>query len=171
MIRPALALAAALVAATPALAESKETIVVTSGEWLVTHVAFDDGTSACTMRAEANTRLVSLWAGESPDIAFVAVDEAWSLAERQVAIVVTIDGAPWTAQARAQENSIFTNGLTSDFIIALGQGRKLGLTTEDGTELMGFSLEGSAAALGGLLECWDTIRKGDPFSSASTDPF
>jgi hypothetical protein len=140
--------------------------------WEVQVVSFDDGTVECLAQVSDGSRSFSLWADVSASIELQFYDDAWNLGEGDTAnLTVAIDGrAPWTLNnAELHKQSVFftlpdeDSGV--DFITEVMRGNVLYLNAENGDAVESYSLAGSSASVGALIDCMDALGSdANPFN-------
>jgi hypothetical protein len=132
--------------------------------WSVELVSFDDGTDSCALSSfRGAVQSIIIWAGPH-GVDLQVHSDNWSMADRYVTINVDVDRAGFTGTARATEGSLIVFDLAGDFLSAVALGRTLTVRNDLGERLMVYSLAGSAAAMGKLVECYAAVL-------TPTDPY
>lgn len=176
MISPkALAAAAALLTATPALAQNYESQVLERNKaWLVEMVAWDDGTMGCVATVSAPGETFSIWTFQDGSVQLQFYSTQWDFGDTgdTADLQVQIDRmAPWNLNAaNLRLNSVlFTlpdSDAGIDFIVEVAKGNRLFLRSKDGADVQNYTLAGSRASIDALIGCGDVITKqspGNPF--------
>lgn len=151
-------------AATGAAAESASEVLFTHKAWEVRVVAFDDGTVSCLAQVTDESRSFTLWADAAQLVQLQFYDDSWDLGEGETAnLQVRVDSiAPWTLNdAELHKQSVFFNLPDSDmgtqFMQEVMGGNVIYLNNADGELVESYSLAGSNAAIGALIECVDAL--------------
>jgi hypothetical protein len=168
---------AAAVLATGALAEKYEsTQLFRRGAWYVelTHDT-EDGELWCSAETgNSEAQAISVTAYEDGGVMLFVFDNRWQLSARDVRFFVDIDRSRWTIDGYADGIGISAplsdSDRAGDFLYQLARGNAARVYNDAGQQLAGFSLSGSSAALGSLMECWDSIMPGFDGKSRK-DPF
>lgn len=145
----------------------------THKRWEVRVVAFDDGKVKCVAQVNASNTSFAIWAdGQSP-ARLQFFDKSWNLGQSSADIVVRVDRRPkWDlTNARLNKQSVLFD-LPNDsdgrrFVNEVRSGRVIYLGNARGNEVGRWSLSGSSAAVGALVDCVDLIKKGkddNPFN-------
>lgn len=163
-IRGAL-ISAAILAAGSALAETQSQVVYSHKAWQVQVVAFDDGTMSCLAEVSDGARSFTLWAGANELIQLQFYDESWDLGEGQTAnLKVEVDSrGVWDlTNAELHKQSVFfdipDSGDGVSFMNEVMGGNMLYLSSETGEGVANYSLAGSRASIGALIECVAALK-------------
>lgn len=156
--------------------EFDNTMLLSEGAWTVRHT-YDsrDGGSWCAAdTSNGDGQWFSVTAYEEGAAAILVGDPRWRLEPRDLRFSIDIDYARWDMQGAGQDDAVsaFLNDdpTAPDLLLRLMQGDAVDVYAESGRRVASFSLDGSAAALQTLLECWALIdRSGE--SDAAADPF
>lgn len=152
-------------------AQSASEVLFTHKAWEVRVVAFDDATISCLAQVTDASRSFTLWADATQLVQLQFYDESWDLGEGETAnLEVRIDSiAPWTLNdAELHKQSVFFDLPDSDMGVRFMQevmgGDVAYLSNSDGELVESYSLAGSRAAIGALIECVDALREdSNPF--------
>ena len=152
---------AVFLAALPACAESSSQVVFSHKAWEVRVVGFDDGSFSCLAQVADAAEMVQLQ----------FYDETWQLGQGETAnLAVQIDRrAPWSlTAAELHEQSVFFDIPDSDagirFMDEVLAGNVLYLSNESGESVESYSLAGSRASVGALIECVSALKSdSNPF--------
>lgn len=166
-----IALAGALSGAPGAAQDA--TLLGTFGLWHVEHTAGTDGSAACSLSSYgADGSRVGVWAFDyAPGLTLEVSNPAWAAPARDVQISVDIGPERFSGPARVSGDILVVPDLTKDFVLAFAAGRDLTLRNADGEQILRYSLRGSAAGVGALLECWARISPPAPDPFGASDPF
>ena len=166
--------AAALVAglATSAGAQDSE-VLFTHKHWQVSIVGWDDGSVGCVAEVTAPGESFSIWTFPDGAVQLQFYSTAWEFGEGETAdLGVQIDSrAPWSLTgAELYKNSVLfylpDSKAGVNFITEVARGNRLYLRADDGSDVQNYSLSGSSASIGALVECGEAITKrtpGNPF--------
>ncbi len=167
----------AVTAPAAALAEYESRILFSKGAWLV-EITYDteDDVFWCSARStnrQSQTFSVTAYANSTMSIFFF--DNRWDLSPRPVSFIIDVDYERWTVDGSADGIGISSDlsnaEVAGEFVGDLMQGNAVALYNNDERRLATFSLNGSAAAINELIDCWDKIVvPRDPFQT-SQDPF
>lgn len=154
-----------------AAAEATSETLMTVKDWEVQVVGFDDGTTSCLAQVTHGPISFSMWSGADELVELQFYDESWDLGEGQTAdLQVQIDNyGVWNlTNAELHLQSVFFNIPDSNdgvgFMNEVMQGNALYLANEDGDQVGSYSLAGSRAAVGALIECVGALK-------TDTNPF
>ena len=168
------AIAGALIAcilAPAAWAEATSETLLTVKDWVVRVVGFDDGSVSCLAQVTHGPISFSMWSGADELVELQFYDESWDLGQGQTAnLKVQVDNrAVWNlSNAELHLQSVFFNIPDSndgiDFMNEVMAGDVLYLGNGDGDEQARYSLAGSRAAVGALIDCVSALK-------SDTNPF
>ncbi|MEM7438182.1 MAG: hypothetical protein AAF393_01190 [Pseudomonadota bacterium] len=143
------------------------------GSWQVKVVAFDDAQIKCEAQVVNGNSSFSIWADGINAARLQFYDRDWTLGQGSADVIVRIDRRPkWDlSNARLNKQSVLFD-LPNDrdgnrFIGEVRNGRVVYLGSAGGREVGRWSLSGSSAAVGALIDCVDLIRDrgdGNPFN-------
>jgi hypothetical protein len=169
-------LAAGLVcalAASGAAAQQSE-VLFSHKHWEVSVVGWDDGSVGCVAEVKAPGESFSIWTFPDGAVQLQFYSTAWQFGEGQTAdLGVQIDRrAPWSLTgAELYQNSVLfylpDSNAGVNFISEVARGNRLYLRSDDGSDVQNYSLSGSSASIGALVDCGDVITKrtpGNPFN-------
>lgn len=170
-----LGLAAAFVAASSSGAVAQQSEVLFSHKhWQVSVVGWDDGSIGCVAEVTAPGESFSIWTFPDGAVQLQFYSSAWEFGEGQTAdLGVQIDRrAPWSLTgAELYQNSVLfylpDDQAGVNFITEVARGNRLYLRDDDGSDVQNYSLAGSSASIGALVECGDVITQktpGNPFN-------
>ena len=170
-----LGVAAALLAASANGAAAQESEVLFSHKhWQVSVVGWDDGSIGCVAEVTAPGESFSIWTFPDGAVQLQFYSTAWEFGEGQTAdLGVQIDRrAPWSLTgAELYQNSVLfylpDDQAGVNFITEVARGNRLYLRDDDGSDVQNYSLAGSSASIGALVECGDVITQktpGNPFN-------
>ncbi len=152
-------------------AEAQSEVIFAHKAWEVRVVGFEDGTISCLAQMTDGARSFTLWADAEATVQLQFYDESWDLGEGGTAnLVVTVDSrSPWNLSNAdlARQSVFFTLPAGDDglnFIKEVMRGRTLYLNAEDGDSVENYSLAGSSASIGALIDCIDALK-------SDTNPF
>lgn len=152
-------------------AEATSETLYSIKDWNVQVVGFDDGTVSCLAQVTHGSISFSMWSGADELVELQFYDEGWDLGEGQTAdLKVQVDNrAVWNlSNAELHLQSVFFNIPDSndgiDFMNEVMAGDVLYLANDTGDEQARYSLAGSRAAVGALIECVGALK-------ADTNPF
>lgn len=158
-------LGVAVLAAGSALAETQTQVVYSHKAWQVQVVAFDDGSLSCLAEVSDGARSFTLWAGADELVQLQFYDESWDLGEDQTAnLKVEVDSrGVWDlTNAELHKQSVFfdipDSGDGVNFMDEVMGGNLLYLSNESGEEVANYSLAGSRASIGALIECVSALK-------------
>lgn len=170
-----LGLAAAVLAASVCGAGAQQSEVLFSHKhWQVSVVGWDDGSIGCVAEVTAPGESFSIWTFPDGAVQLQFYSTAWEFGEGQTAdLGVQIDRrAPWSLTgAELYQNSVLfylpDDQAGVNFITEVARGNRLYLRDDDGTDVQNYSLAGSSASIGALIDCGDVITQktpGNPFN-------
>lgn len=172
-IRSGLVVAALLTVAVSAEAQESE-VLFAHKHWQVSVVGWDDGSIGCVAEVTAPGESFSIWTFPDGAVQLQFYSSAWEFGEGQTAdLGVQIDRrAPWSLTgAELYQNSVLFylpgDQAGTNFISEVARGNRLYLRDDDGTDVQNYSLSGSSASIGALVECGEVITKrtpGNPFN-------
>jgi hypothetical protein len=175
-MRLGLGLAAALgtaFASGGALAQQSE-VLFAHKHWEVSIVGWDDGSVGCVAEVKAPGESFSIWTFADGAVQLQFYSTAWEFGQGQTAdLGVQIDRrAPWNLTgAELYQNSVLfylpDSNAGVNFISEVARGNRLYLRDDDGSDVQNYSLAGSSASIGALVECGDAITQrtpGNPFN-------
>lgn len=172
-IRSGLVVAALLTVAGSAEAQESE-VLFAHKHWQVSVVGWDDGSIGCVAEVTAPGESFSIWTFPDGAVQLQFYSSAWEFGEGQTAdLGVQIDRrAPWSLTgAELYQNSVLFylpgDQAGTNFISEVARGNRLYLRDDDGTDVQNYSLSGSSASIGALVECGEVITKrtpGNPFN-------
>lgn len=134
-------------------------------------VGFDDGSFSLLAQVTDGGRSFSMWADAAEMVQLQFYDETWQLGQGETAnLAVQIDRrAPWSlTAAELHEQSVFFDIPDSDagirFMDEVLAGNVLYLSNESGESVESYSLAGSRASVGALIECVSALKSdSNPF--------
>jgi hypothetical protein len=167
--------AAALIAATAGTAMAQQSEVLFSRKhWQVEVVGWDDGSVGCVAQVSAPGESFSIWTFPDGAVQLQFYSTAWQFGEGQTAdLEVQIDGrAPWNLTgAELYQNSVLfylpDSQAGVNFVSEVARGNRLYLRDDDGSDVQNYSLAGSNASIGALVDCGNVIANrtpGNPFN-------
>ena len=165
-----LGLAAAFVAASSSGAVAQQSEVLFSHKhWQVSVVGWDDGSIGCVAEVTAPGESFSIWTFPDGAVQLQFYSSAWEFGEGQTAdLGVQIDRrAPWSLTgAELYQNSVLfylpDDQAGVNFITEVARGNRLYLRDDDGSDVNNYSMSGSSASIGALVECGDVITQKTP---------
>lgn len=163
-------LAAALLAASVGSASAQQSEVLFSHKhWQVSVVGWDDGSIGCVAEVTAPGESFSVWTFPDGAVQLQFYSSAWSFGEGDTAdLGVQIDRrAPWNLTgAELYQNSVLfylpDDQAGVNFITEVARGNRLFLRDADGADVQNYSLAGSSASIGALIECGEVITDPTP---------
>lgn len=154
-----------------AVAEATSETLYTIKDWEVRVVGFDDGSVSCLAQVTHGSISFSMWSGADELVELQFYDDGWDLGQGGTAdLKVQVDNRPvWNlTSAELHLQSVFFNIPDSsdgvDFMNEVMAGNVLYLGNDQGDEQARYSLAGSRAAVGALIECVAALK-------ADTNPF
>jgi hypothetical protein len=168
-------MAAALIAATAGSAWAQESEILFSRKhWQVEVVGWDDGSVGCVAQVSAPGESFSIWTFPDGAVQLQFYSTAWQFGEGDTAdLEVQIDRrAPWNLTgAELYQNSVLfylpDSQAGVNFISEVARGNRLYLRDADGADVQNYSLAGSSASIGALVDCGNVIQNrtpGNPFN-------
>ncbi|MES2539593.1 MAG: hypothetical protein V4583_03270 [Pseudomonadota bacterium] len=168
-------LATALIAAVASGASAQESEVLFSHKhWQVSVVGWDDGSVGCVAEVTAPGESFSIWTFADGAVQLQFYSSAWEFGEGDTAdLGVQVDRrAPWSlTDAELYQNSVLfflpDDQAGVNFITEVARGNRLYLRDADGADVQNYSLAGSSASIGALVECGEVITDatpGNPFN-------
>ena len=156
-----------------ALAETTSQTLFQHKHWEVELVSYDDGSYACLAEVDAGTDSFTLWTygDSSVRLQFYSVDWDFGDTGDTADLAVEIDrrGSWSLSSAELYQNSVLFNLPDSDqsvdFIMEVANGTTLHLRSDTGEGVKDYSLAGSSASIGALIDCNETLAGGsNPFN-------
>jgi hypothetical protein len=168
-------IAAAVIEAGTGMAGAQESEILFSHKhWQVSIVGWDDGSVGCVAEVKAPGESFSIWTFPDGAVQLQFYSTAWEFGEGQTAdLGVQVDRrAPWSLTgAELYQNSVLfflpDDQAGVNFITEVARGNRLFLRDADGADVQDYSLAGSSASIGALIDCGDVITKrtpGNPFN-------
>lgn len=157
-------MAAAL--AVPAAAETQSKQVFAHKAWTVEVVAFDEGTTSCVASVSDPGESFSIWADQQNPVKLQFYSTAWQFDGGTANLQLRIDRRPiWNlTNAELYQNSVLFNLPDSqagtNFLLEVARGNVLYLATESGEGVQSYSLAGSKASMGALIDCVNALGIG-----------
>ena len=169
-----LGFATALMVAFAGAADAQQSEILFSHKhWEVSVVGWDDGSVGCVAEVKAPGESFSIWTFPDGAVQLQFYSSAWTFGEGQTAdLGVQIDRrAPWNLTgAELYQNSVLfylpDDQAGINFVTEVARGNRLFLRDKDGADVQNYSLSGSSASIGALVDCSDVISKrtpGNPF--------
>jgi hypothetical protein len=162
-------LAAAVFAAAGAAQAQNSEVLFSHKHWEVSIVGWDDGSVGCVAEVKAPGESFSIWTFPDGAVQLQFYSTAWEFGEGQTAdLGVQIDHrAPWSLTgAELYQNSVLfylpDSDASGNFVAEVSRGNRLYLRSDDGSDVQNYSLAGSSASIGALVECSTAISKGTP---------
>jgi hypothetical protein len=162
-----------VVAASEGMAQQSE-VLFSYKHWEVSVVGWDDGSVGCVAEVKAPGESFSIWTFPDGAVQLQFYSTAWQFGEGQTAdLGVQIDRrAPWSLTgAELYQNSVLfylpDSNAGVNFISEVARGNRLYLRSDDGSDVQNYSLSGSSASIGALVDCGDVITRrtpGNPFN-------
>ncbi|MCU0904497.1 MAG: hypothetical protein MUE83_11555 [Tabrizicola sp.] len=172
--RAGLAFGLALAAMSGGASAQQSEVLFSHKHWQVSIVGWDDGSVGCVAEVKAPGESFSIWTFPDGVVQLQFYSTAWEFGEGQTAdLGVQIDRrAPWNLTgAELFQNSVLfflpDSDAGGDFIAEVARGNRLFLRSDDGSDVQNYSLAGSSASIGALVDCSDVITKrtpGNPFN-------
>ncbi|MES2914415.1 MAG: hypothetical protein V4753_04765 [Pseudomonadota bacterium] len=172
--RKGLAAAIVAVAAAGSASAQQSEVLFSYKLWQVSIVSWDDGSVGCVAEVKAPGESFSIWTFQDGAVQLQFYSTAWDFGEGQTAdLGVQIDRrAPWSLTgAELYQNSVLFYLPDSDaggnFIREVARGNRLYLRSDDGSDVQNYSLAGSSASIGALVDCGNVITNqtpGNPFN-------
>ena len=163
-------LASALIAAAASGASAQESEVLFSHKhWQVSVVGWDDGSVGCVAEVTAPGESFSIWTFADGAVQLQFYSSAWEFGEGDTAdLGVQVDRrSPWSlTDAELYQNSVLfflpDDQAGVNFITEVARGNRLYLRDADGADVQNYSLAGSSASIGALVECGEVITDVTP---------
>lgn len=159
--------------ASTSLAETSSTMLYSHKNWEVEFVTFDDGTVACLAEVDATTDSFTLWVYPDTSVRLQFYSTSWDFGDtgETANLGVQIDSrAGWRLNdAELYLNSVLFTLPDSDvavnFLLEVAGGNRLYLRSDNGEDVMNYSLAGSRASMDALIDCGNQISgDGNPFN-------
>lgn len=168
-------LATALITAVASDAGAQQSEVLFSHKhWQVSVVGWDDGSVGCVAEVTAPGESFSIWTFADGAVQLQFYSSAWEFGEGETAdLGVQVDRrSPWSlTDAELYQNSVLfflpDDQAGVNFITEVARGNRLYLRDADGADVQNYSLAGSSASIGALVECGEVITDatpGNPFN-------
>lgn len=162
---PAFVLLTGILGSLPAAADPIATMLFQHKHWEVEHVLFDDGTTACYAEVDATSDSFTVWGYASGDLKLQFYSTSWDFGEGGDTGDIQIQigkKSPWDlSDADLYKNSILFNLPDSDqsvrFLTEVAGGNRLYLRSGNGDPIMDYSLSGSQAAMGAMINCVEQL--------------
>ncbi len=159
----------ALLLAAPVQADPVSETLFTAKHWVVEVVGFDDGTYGCMAQVsnDDGSESFSLWSFEDSTLRIQFYSAGWQFDNGTADLEVQVDRrTPWTlTEAELYENSVLFDLPDNDdsvrFVVEVANGSRLYLRNDDGEDVQDYSLAGSSASIGALIDCGDVIQAPD----------
>lgn len=165
-------LAIALLSPIAADAEPVSKLLSTYGAWTVKAVKYDDGTRSCVADIDNSPKSFAIYAFVDAKITLRIqfYDNTWDFGEGTgTNMTVTIDSlGPWnlTNVELYKQSALFylpDEGSSSSFLSDVKRGNVLYMNSENGKLAAQYSLTGSAASIGALMDCASALKSGTDF--------
>jgi len=163
-------LATALITAVASDAGAQQSEVLFSHKhWQVSVVGWDDGSVGCVAEVTAPGESFSIWTFADGAVQLQFYSSAWEFGEGETAdLGVQVDRrSPWSlTDAELYQNSVLfflpDDQAGVNFITEVARGNRLYLRDADGADVQNYSLAGSSASIGALVECGEVITDVTP---------
>ena len=163
-------LATALITAVASDAGAQQSEVLFSHKhWQVSVVGWDDGSVGCVAEVTAPGESFSIWTFADGAVQLQFYSSAWEFGEGDTAdLGVQVDRrSPWSlTDAELYQNSVLfflpDDQAGVNFITEVARGNRLYLRDADGADVQNYSLAGSSASIGALVECGEVITDVTP---------
>lgn len=142
-------------------------------QWEVRVVAFDNAKLSCVAQVNRTNSSFAIWADGQNPARLQFYDRTWNLGQTNADVIVRVDRRPkWDLyNARLNKQSVLFD-LPNDtdgrrFVNEVRRGSVIYLGNNRGNEVGRWSLSGSSAAVGKLIECVDLLQNGsddNPFN-------
>lgn len=146
-------------------AEAQSEVIYSHKAWEVKIVGFDDGTFSCLAEVTDGSRSFSMWADAAEAVNLQFYDESWDMGEGDTAdLSVEVDsrGAWSLTGAELHLQSVFFDIPDSNdgirFMDEVMGGDTLYLSNATGDLVESYSLAGSRASIGALIECVSALK-------------
>ncbi len=150
-------------AALPAMADRTD-VLYQNQSWEVDGETYDDGTYACHAQVSDPGESFGIWIFEDQTIRLQFYSDTWDLGDSgTVNLKVAMDRrSPWDlTDANLNKHSVLFDlpeGKASvNFLVEVSVGNTLHLMSETGSSVQNYSLAGSAASIGALIDCGKSI--------------
>jgi hypothetical protein len=162
-------------AVSPAFAQDSE-VLYSNRAWQVEVTRFEDGTYGCVAQVSSadSAESFSIWSFQEGGVRLQFYSTQWDFGEGETAdLEVQIDRrGPWTlTAAELYKNSVLFDLPAGDdgarFVREVSNGTVLYLRNDSGKDVQSYSLAGSNASIGALIECEGAItpaNKANPFN-------
>lgn len=170
----AIAAAALVLSAPAAQADADSLLLFSHKHWEVSAVKFDDGDMACKAEVADPGVSFALWVFANGTLRLQFYSSDWTFSGGTANLLVQVDNRKsWTLNdAELNENSVLFDLPPGDssarFLVEIAQGEKLHLGSDDGKEVIWYSLAGSRASMDALIACNDGMHKVTDGGSGST---
>lgn len=149
----------------PATADPIATMLFQHKHWEVEHVLFDDGTTACYAEVDATSDSFTVWGYPNGDLKLQFYSTSWDFGESGDTADIQLqigNESPWNLNsADLYKNSILFNLPDSNdsvrFLTEVAGGNRLYLRSGNGDPVMDYSLAGSRAAMGAMINCVEQL--------------
>lgn len=142
--------------------------------WEVEGVRFEDGSLACLAEVDAGTDSFTIWYYQTGQFRLQFYSTGWNFGDpgSQANLQIRIDRrSPWNlTNADLYKNSVLfylpDNNTGVRFLTEVARGNTLYLNDANGVGVKYYSLAGSQASMGKLVECGEAITpsSGNPFN-------
>ena len=157
---------------TGAGAEAQSEVIYSHKAWEVQVVGFDDGTFACLAQVTDGSRSFSMWSDAADAVKLQFFDESWDMGEGDTAdLSVEVDNrGTWTLTGAELylQSVLFDIPDSNDgirFMEEVMGGNVLYLNNDQGEQVESYSLAGSRASVGALIECVNALKAdANPFN-------
>lgn len=159
--------------AVPSGAETTSQTLFTHKNWEVELVTYDDGSFACLAEVDAGTDSFTLWTYGDSSVRLQFYSTEWDFGDTgdtaDLSVEIDRRGAWTLPDAELYQNSVLFNLPDSDesvsFIVEVANGTTLHLRSDSGEGVKDYSLAGSSASIGALIDCNETLAGGsNPFN-------
>ncbi len=153
-----------LMGATSVAQATDSRTIFTHKQWEVRVVAFDDAKVKCVAQVNTKGSSFAVWADGVTPARLQFFSQDWNLGQGSADVVVRIDRRPkWdlTNANLNQQSVLFDLPNDNDgrrFINEVRRGNVIRLGNARGNEVGRWSLSGSSAAVGKLIECVDLLQ-------------
>lgn len=159
-------LAALWIALAPlgAQADPVSEVVYRYKAWEVQIVGFDDGSMACVAQVREGGESFSIWSDASEAVRLQFYSDLWEFDGGSADLELQIDRrAPWTlTNAELYKQSVLfdipDNRVGERFLTEVMRGNVLYLRNDRGAHVQSYSLAGSSASVGALIDCVDVLQ-------------
>lgn len=141
--------------------------------WEVLFVTYDDQSNACLAQVSDGSDSFAIIADPSAAIRLQFYSDSWDFGEGDTAdLEVEIDNrSPWSlSNAELYKHSVLFDIPDSDagvkFVTEVMRGNALHLRNDQGEDVVNYSLAGSSASIGAMIDCVDRLGQSkNPFKS------